>query len=198
VRGLLAIVLALWPLWPAAQEFPALYTVTDVADDDVLNIRDQPSATGRIVATLAPDAVDVEVLRLNDGGTWGWVGLPEGNGWASMQFLIRQETDIGLIPRPMRCLGTEPFWSVRLGADSQSFATPESDEPLALVSEAVAADGYLAFLHGVDSGLFTMTIARTSCSDGMSNRGYGFAVHLFHQSEGGTTFRSGCCMLTGG
>lgn len=190
------LLLALWPLAGAAQDLPALYNVTGVAQDDVLNIRAEPDADAAIVATLPPDLAGVEVIALSADGDWGRVGLPEGNGWAAMRFLIRQETDIGVIPRPLRCLGTEPFWSVTLGPDGQTHATPEDSEPLALVSEAVAEAGYLAFLADQQGGLWSVTIAKTECSDGMSDRVYGFAAHVFRQREAGHDFRTGCCLLS--
>ena len=197
MRRLFAVLLALWPLTAVADGFPALYDVIGVAADDVLNVRAGPGVANPIIATLAPDRRDIEVLRLTADGAWGWVGLPEGNGWAAMRFLVRQETGIGVIPRPLRCLGTEPFWFVTLGFAGQNYATPEGSEPLALVSEAVSDGGYLAFLADQQGGSWSLTVAKASCGDGMSDRDYGFAAHVFRQRKNGNDFLTGCCMLAG-
>lgn len=197
VKWLCALILALLPLGGRADDFPALYNVSGVDSDDVLNVREAPDADSPVLATLTPDQSDVEVLRVTTDGTWGWVGLPEGNGWVAMRFLIRQETDVGVIPRPMRCLGTEPFWSVTLAPTGQYHATPDGSEPLSLVSEAVSEGGYLAFLADQQGGLWSMTVAKTLCTDGMSDRDYGFAAHVFRQRQTGNEFFLGCCLLVG-
>ena len=59
-----------------AQDFPALYAVTGVAADDVLNIRSRPDAGAPIIGALAPDSTGVEVLGRS--GNWALVSAGEG------------------------------------------------------------------------------------------------------------------------
>lgn len=57
--------------------WPALYDVSGVASDDVLNIRAEPSADAPIIGTLAHDATNVEIIRDGENG-WGLVNTDEG------------------------------------------------------------------------------------------------------------------------
>ncbi len=68
-------VLAFCLLWlpglALAQSFPALYDVTGVASDDVLNVRAAPNANAQVIAALGPKATQVEVVRTDTSGHWG-------------------------------------------------------------------------------------------------------------------------------
>lgn len=188
----------LWPLSAAAESLPARFSVTGVAADDVLNIRAEPTAGSQRLGDVAPDRTDLEVLELSADGRWGLVGLAEGNGWVAMRFLARKDAAEGVIPRPLRCLGTEPFWSVRLSPDTATYSTPDESRGLSLISGAVAAEGYLAFLTDDAGAVWTMTVARARCSDGMSARIYGWTGLIFAQGADGNRLLQGCCTLDGG
>ncbi|MDO9524040.1 MAG: SH3 domain-containing protein, partial [Gemmobacter sp.] len=98
-----------------AEPFPATYEVRDVAANDVLNIRAQPRADAALIATLPPFAINIEVLETSEDRRWGLVSTGEGNGWVSMRYLNHTIwPDPYTVPRPLTCLGTEPFWSVAL------------------------------------------------------------------------------------
>jgi len=181
-----------------AQGFPAQFTVAGVAADDVLNIRALPLAGSDKLGEIAPDQMNVEVIRLSEDGRWGLVGREEYSGWVAMRFLVRQEVDTGRIPRPLRCQGTEPFWTVRLSADGAEYVTPDDAMPLGLISESVADGGMLAFLADQAGGVWTVTIAAQQCSDGMSDRIFGWRALVFEQGAAGNVMRSGCCTLDGG
>jgi len=195
---LLVLGLMAWPVLATAQQFPAQFTVAGVAADDVLNIRALPLAGSDKLGEIAPDQMNVEVVRLSDDGRWGLVGRREFSGWVAMRFLVRQEVDAGRIPRPLRCLGTEPFWSLGLLQGGEEFTTPDDSQPLSLISEAVAAGGFLAFLADPAGGVWTLTIAAQQCSDGMTDRSFGWRGVVFQQGEGGNSLRNGCCTLDGG
>jgi len=70
---LLCLWLMLLALPATAQDLPVLYSVTGLAQGDTLNIRTQPDAGAPILGTLAPDAKDVEVIRLSENKRWGVV-----------------------------------------------------------------------------------------------------------------------------
>ena len=114
MRRLVAALALLWPLPTWAETLPALFAVTGVAADDVLNIRAAPDAGAAAVGSFDPTRINIEVLDVSADGTWGMVGLPEGNGWVAMRFLERQEAVAGSIPHPSTCIGTEPFWTLGL------------------------------------------------------------------------------------
>ena len=98
IRALLLLFLLAGPAAATQDQWPALFDVSGVAPDDVLNIRAAPSASAEIIGTLAPDAAGVEVVRPDSRHGWGLVNTGEGSGWASLAFLVR---------RPGQWLGAE-------------------------------------------------------------------------------------------
>lgn len=65
---------------------PALYCVTGVDDDDVLNLRAYPSAASRIVAELDPFQCDIAFLPYAVGG-WQKVRVDGDEGWVKAEFV---------------------------------------------------------------------------------------------------------------
>lgn len=190
---LLFLVLAL-PL--RAEEYPALFAVTGVAADDVLNIRSRPDASSPIIGALAPRGTGVEVLGTS--GNWALVNTAEGSGYASLRFLRREPgPDWNALQTPLTCLGTEPFWSLEIDpqAGLTRFSTPEDQDPAAEpVTGLWPAEPWArSAAVGLPEGLAVLTGAE--CSDGMSDRSYGIAVDLFRSGPGGETRLSGCCLL---
>ncbi len=180
-----------------AQEFPAAFQVTNVAKDDSLNIRSEPSAASDILDQMGPFSTTVEVLGLSDDGKWGRVGLSEGNGWVAMRYLEpTPPLDPFQVPRPFSCFGTEPFWSISLYPQGPEYHSPDTGAvPMDLMSEAVSSQGYLFKLREGPTLERTLIVSRGQCSDGMSDREYGFSTHMFLESpEGNGTF-VGCCTL---
>lgn len=192
----LAAALALLPLSAMAGEFPAAFSVSGVAANDVLNIRAEPSANAPVLGQFAPDRLRVEILETTPDGKWGLVGLPESNGWVSMRYLAPLTEAASTMPLPMLCLGTEPFWSLALtGPETAIWKTPEITEEITLISSAKASHGSLATLTGSDRGEQVLIVTREQCFDGMSDRRFGFSARLFQQTEQENTLLSGCCTL---
>ena len=185
--GLAAV---LWAPWVAAQDLPARFSVTGVAASDVLNIRAAPSAGAPILGTLAPDARGVEVLGLE--GAWARLGLPEGEGWAASRFLAAEPAqDPRAAPVPLRCVGTEPFWSIAVTEAGSVFETPEETRDLRPIGRA---EGFGGFVLAFDDRGETrdLTVMRAECSDGMSDRSYGFQALVWNRGE---EVLEGCCFL---
>lgn len=180
-----------------AQDFPAAYSVKGVAADDVLNIRAEPSSTAPAIGEIGPYALNIEVLETSPDGKWGKVGMPEGNGWVSMAFLSYiPPTDPFLIQRPLSCFGTEPFWSVSLHPRGAEYNSPDTGVvPLTVTHEAVAPSGFMVAVEEGPTLNRTLIITREVCSDGMSDRVFGFATRLFLEAPDGNAAYSGCCTL---
>lgn len=199
----LACLLVLLALPAAAQDLrhPALYDVAGVEADDVLNLRAGPTVDQPVIGTLAPDAEDVEVMRINESGTWGLVARPEGRGWASLAFLQRQPAfEEGTLPRPLYCSGTEPFWSLSLLPDGQAtLSEPGSPDVPLTETWSGKPEGRLGTTFGITlsapDGRATAIVEREMCSDGMSDRPYGFAVEVLLQGGTAPRLLSGCCSL---
>jgi uncharacterized membrane protein len=183
-----------------AETLPALYDVTGVAADDVLNLRAAPDAMAEIQGALASSDKDVEVVALSPDGLWGRVNQGEVSAWVSMNFLQRVgEPDWDVAQTPMTCFGTEPFWSMAVSSQGDMvFKNIESAEIELWRDWSSAVAGRqgmvgLAVSGRARHGFLTMT--GQECSDGMSDRVFGISMSLFWHGEGGTKGYSGCCSL---
>lgn len=183
---------------PVAAEvaLPALYRVVGVAADDVLNIRIEPRAGATKIGELPPDAVGVEVIALSESGRWGMIATLEGNGWVSMGYLALDNSAGAGFPRPMVCRGTEPFWSLRLAEDEDRFLwVGEEPANLTTQDEQEVAGGYLLSMTDETGVLHDLTITRAECSDGMSDRRFGWSAAMRVNGPTGPEALQGCCSL---
>lgn len=188
-----ALLLLLWAGLAAAQDLPARFTVAGVAAGDVLNVRAEPGASARVLATLPPGSTGVEILRLSPDGRWGLMPLREGAGWVAMRYLAREAPAPTPLPRPLLCRGNEPFWALSVTAQGARFESPERGTvPLRRHGEAAGfRGGVLAFDAGGET--LDLTVVRQACSDGMSDRPYGLAALVWNRGE---LFLEGCCALS--
>ena len=180
-----------------AEDLPAQFSVSGVAADDVLNIRQAPSAQAAKVGALGPYTLNIEVLALSENGLWGKIGIPEGNGWVSMRYLERQDVpDDIVIPRPLSCFGTEPFWRIGLYVRGDEFERLGEDRvDLERVEERPGESGYQADLSAEDGARYSLVVARAQCSDGMSDREFGWSGTLYIDRSDGSETLQGCCTL---
>jgi uncharacterized membrane protein len=177
---------------------PAQFEVINVADDDVLNIRAAPSADAPIIGNFGPYGFNIEVLETTPDGRWGLVGTPEGNGWVAMRFMSPIATDPYVIPRPLVCFGTEPFWTIGLYPRGDEFLMMGEDRrDLTITHAAVADNGFLARHVEGPTLERTLIVDRRQCNDGMSDRRYGWRAMLFTEAPDGSSVLSGCCTLDG-
>lgn len=193
MRGL-ALILALLAGSAAADSLPALYDVTGVAAGDVLNIRAEGKAEAAVVGTLPPDATAVEVVE--ESGNWGLVNTGEGSGWVNLRFMARQPgPDWFALETPLRCLGTEPFWS--LGIEPATgvavYSTPEGGDRFTTVTARWPGTPYSASAAiALPEGFAVLTGGY--CSDGMSDRAFGIRADLFLTGDPAARM-AGCCTL---
>lgn len=208
IRALVAWLLLATPLWATQDGWPALYDVTGVAADDVLNIRSEPGAAGDVIGALSHDAVNVEVIRDNDGrGTWGLVNINEGTGWVSLNFMARQPGQLaGSMPEIRQCFGTEPFWSLIRDGAQIAFEAPEPPRREGVISglyrskSRVDRFAYSGSFFPAEDGIvdFVLNLRTEACSDGMSDRDYGITLDMFlsgSSTPGTNGLSSGCCSI---
>lgn len=183
-----------------AQTLPQLYDVTGVEAGDVLNIRATASASAEIIGTLARDAQRVEVVAVNDAGTWGQVNTVESSGWVNLRYMAERGVHIDHfnLPDGLFCMGTEPFWSAQNTGGRLHYDTP--DAPARDMEIWMAQDS------GIEGDLRRMLqfagiggpgmgfIYPAQCSDGMSDRAYGLAISLMTAPD--APMLSGCCTLS--
>lgn len=189
----LAILLALAGA-PAlrADPVPALFDVTGVAANDVLNLRAEPSASSEKLGELAANATGVEVVDLTFDGKWGRVNAGEIAGWVAMRYLARRpdHPDLWLTPR-LVCSGTEPFWSLTIDQGVSARFDPMADQaqsmPAGTLKPGVAVVNRFMIALGDNLAI----IRQEQCHDGMSDRAYGLEISLVL----GDSLYSGCCSL---
>lgn len=187
----------LLPGFAMAQQYPLLHDVTGVASDDVLNVRAEPRAGSQAIGALSFAAQNIEVVRAENG--WGLVNLGERSGWASLKYLKPHPVKPGTFPDEIACYGTEPFWS--LGYDGNhgvTFSDMNGAQRLMRLQSIHRADGRkdrYALLAGSLDGLVTAVFVQAQCSDGMSDRAYGFTIDAVLREEGGHRLVSGCCTI---
>lgn len=182
------------------QLFPAFYEVTNVASDDVLNVRAGTGAAHPIIEYLAHNDRHIEIVQLSDDGKWGLIGYPGGSGWASMHYLKRQNGQSGPdLPRPLSCGGNEPFWNLKFNQHNNEFTElDQMPHNLATIWQGIP-DGMAPVSYGVKmaGGIdeINAVITRSQCSDGMSDKAYGFTINALLSGGIGNRMLAGCCTL---
>ena len=172
---------------------PALYEITNVATDDVLNVREMPDAGSLQIGSLPHDATDVEVVAFSFQGSWAMINIEEQTGWVSARFLKRIPNETSH-SSSLRCFGTEPFWSLSFTQNEILISTPEAQtrHPIQTTSLDSGSIDFRSY-----GGSFTWAQARNvvrssivpgRCNDGMSDATYG----LHYYDDGGAV---GCCSL---
>ncbi|MBD3665288.1 SH3 domain-containing protein [Sulfitobacter aestuariivivens] len=208
MKGWLIVCLLLFALPANATQdrWPALYNVSGVAADDVLNVRSEPNAGAPIVGTLAADTRDVELIRPNDRQTWALVNIGERSGWVSLAFLQRQPGQwYGAAPDTLWCAGTEPFWSFKVDAGKITYESQDTATQMGRIDATTQSHNHTG-RHAI-VGIFERSgdgpyldslalLANEVCGDGMSDREYGFALDLILGNMNGFVLQSGCCSLT--
>lgn len=180
---------------------PTLFDVEGVAADDVLNVRAGPGTGHPVVGTLSPDDKRIEVVAHDRTGRWGQINLEEQSGWVAMRYLAYR-TDVwqpGALPEGLRCIGTEPFWTLRPEEDALVFEAMGND-PVRMRLEAVLGTGIFrdprrAMVADADGQRLMATLETKACSDQMSDLAYGLSVMVVREVDGAATLLAGCCRL---
>ncbi|MEC9344147.1 MAG: SH3 domain-containing protein [Pseudomonadota bacterium] len=188
---------------PALAQDSGIYRVSGVAADDRLNIRAEPRSDAPVVGSFAPGAgrIDVLEVRANAGAPWGRVIAGEANGWVAMRFLAPDTAEpiegTG-VPVALTCGGTEPFWSLTFSQSRLRLSSPaEGDQVFDLAARTTAEGRYNRFAlvaTRADRRLTAVLARGPACSDGMSDRDYGWRIDLVDEA-GELRLFEGCCHL---
>ena len=181
---------------------PFYVSISGVAANDTLNVRSAPSGSSDDIGDLAHDARGIEITGLDETGKWGRIIWFEGDGWISMRYTAPQDVARiagSQIPVGLRCGGTEPFWGLDIGATGANYSSMGIEPRELVLHSAQSASGRLGYpeLVVLKQGANTAQalIRPAECSDGMSDRTYGYAIDLL--LEGGDAgYLSGCCSLS--
>ncbi|SDI81050.1 SH3 domain-containing protein [Aliiruegeria lutimaris] len=175
---------------------PQLHDVTGVAADDTLNIRAEASGAAAIIGELGPFETGIEVTALNSSGAWGRIIAGETDGWVSMAYLSPRPLPSGGFPNGMRCYGTEPFWSIDFSDGMATYSEMGDAQPQ-------TGSFFAARLYDVVSGFdiplpnhdLSGVIEPASCTDGMSDRTFGWQLLLLTRQGNARHLLHGCCTL---
>ncbi|MBL1435895.1 MAG: hypothetical protein COB08_006820 [Rhodobacteraceae bacterium] len=198
---LIVIGLALSAVVAHAQSviLPDVFTVTGIASNDTLNVRQAPSGTSADIGDLAANE-RIEVIALSDDGKWGEFIWQERNGWIAMRFLTPSplpHLPDSEMPMGLSCSGTEPVWTAFILPDQTFEFTDRSDSSLETqsrpITQSTTAIGMQPYSFAFTAGEFTGVLDRAECSDGMSDRTYGWQLRVINPSSNGLQLRSGCC-----
>ncbi|SFB11801.1 SH3 domain-containing protein [Poseidonocella pacifica] len=195
MRGLWAVMILALALPAAAEDYPALYDVDGLAPNVSLNIRAAPTVQGQDIGDLSASASGVEVTGAQDG--WLRITHEGGPAWVSARYMRRQPGSEALLGRPLQCSGTEPFWSLQVGADGQlTFRTPEGAETAFAAGDSISSANRsdVALIRSAE-GTAQLLVSRRACSDGMSDIIYGLTSDLLLEAPMGMRLLSGCCSL---
>ena len=200
--GIRAAVLALVLATPALAE-PTYHRVVGVASNDTLNIRSGPSASSEDIGDLQFNARGIEVLGFDATGNWARIALHERDGWVSALFLDTDQMHSfpqTTVPHGLICGGTEPFWALGLyGADARYSHPVDGDTDFSFDSARVAegrqgSPALITFATDRNE-VIEATITGVACSDGMSDRPFGWSVTMQLIAPGKRRFLEGCCHL---
>lgn len=178
------------------------YAVVDIAAGDTLNVRAQPGTASEIVGKLGPGTSGLAVAgtRAEVGGSVWWQVIgPKGLGWVNARYLSPVDVH-GPVEQvfPLRCIGTEPFWSLTVRDGRAMLETPERKETwdAGEMTPAQGISGRYAVRLEHDTGVGHLAAWRNYgfCSDGMSDVGYPFEGIVAGPDA---SVRAGCCMRAG-
>ncbi len=173
---------------------PTLFDVTGVASDDVLNIRENPSAIAPVIGSFAHDLTHIEVVE--EQGNWGRVNLHEFSGWVSMRYLeprydVWQEN---ALPAHMQCFGAEPFWSITHDGAQLTLSQPGGDDQVQPVTAILSTGWFRDPARVVTTARTTLVSTPQLCSDGMSDGWYGLRATVVLHGEV-PAMLNGCCTI---
>ncbi len=185
------------------QAEPSYHRVIGVAANDALNVRAEPSASSADIGDLSHDASRIEAFEFDPTGNWARIALNERDGWVSTRFLTRDDIPtLGdtTLPRGLICGGTEPFWALGLYGEDARYSHPEDGDTDFAFDSIFTAEGRLGSpalvtLATEDSHVIEATVSGAACSDGMSDRSYGWTITMQLIAPGQRRFLSGCCHL---
>lgn len=190
----LILVLTTCPASWAQSGFPALFSVVDVAGDDVLNIRAEPTAQSDVIGSFGPHQTGVEVTGRDDTGKWFRVNTQEQSGWVSGRFLMQEESGDYAFARGINCFGTEPFWSLDMIQGTRATFSQMNGTMRTFGAGLVSRGegGPDRYIVGFGDGLAILT--QRACSDGMSDQVFGLDASVVLVDQGLFLF-SGCCSI---
>lgn len=194
-KGILLISLAL--SWVNVSVFAdeVLYEVTQVADNDALNVRVQPGITHEVAFSLDSRASNIDIIdsKKTKGATWAHIDWHGKQGWVNQYYLQKATAQQ---KNTLYCSGTEPFWSIQASATGVKVDVLGAEVfqvPITYWGEPHNSGSRTHVVSAQDELHTVVLIAEPSiCDDGMSDKLYDYSViALIDNRES----YSGCCVM---
>ncbi|WP_347330733.1 SH3 domain-containing protein [Marinimicrobium locisalis] len=169
--------------------------VTNVDSDDTLSVRSQPDVASEKLGELRYNQAGVKVRddALKDSKS-NWLPVQSGDlvGWVNKHYV--RPAKLASFSEPLKCLGTEPFWSLEAKDGEIVFSDmgeTELDYATLNISQSQNHTNAWLFRFGDGASQGRMMLKQTEqCNDDMSDRLYDYEVGI-ELPEG--RFLTGCC-----
>jgi uncharacterized membrane protein len=177
---------------------PGVFTVTNVASNDRLQVRDAANVGGTVVGSYGPSDV-VAVISWSTNG-WAKVSIGQETGFAKGNFLKcgGHTTNQAGFPTNLICFGAEPFWSMNINNNGTiDYRGPTNPTPTTATLQSTNPNTLTGSYPFTFAAIpYSGTINQAICSDGMSGGTYiwGAQVNVPNGSGGFNTF-NGCCRM---
>ena len=182
-----------------AEFFPYLAIVTNIAPNDHLNVRSNPNRLSVNIGSLASNT-QVEILGIDESNQWAQIIWNKGNGWVSLRYLqtIKRQYNADGLPLGLSCNGTEPFWDLSIDTDQTiKFNLIDQEQITDKITWASQSLNVASQAYAFKGQTYQAVLRRASCSDGMSDRSYGWMIDVilhYNNENISTQLLSGCCM----
>ncbi|MXO73120.1 COG3650 family protein [Alteraurantiacibacter buctensis] len=136
----------------------------------------------RIIAPLCASLALLASCTSSDSPTDGAPAEVPGDGGDSVPFHAIAADEV------VSFVGTEPFWGGEVNGTALRWSTPENPDGETITVSRFAGRGGLSFTGTLQGQQFDMAVTPATCSDGMSDRTYPYAVTV----QVGAQQLSGC------
>eukprot|EP00439_Symbiodinium_sp_Y106_P089588 s1_g2124.t1 len=175
------------------------YDVTNVDDNDRLNIRATPSATADKIGSLdfnAKSIITTGEVRQVGRATWREIVFDDQVGWVNAAYLTPTQGTGALFREPLACSGTEPFWALQLNGTRGDFDSLAEGKSVIEFQTSRSAHGvpivwsFRGTTKPAQSPAFALLEETNQCSDGMSDLAYKYSIRIDIKDG---PFYAGCC-----
>ncbi len=160
---------------------------------------------------VVPQGVALNIVGISPNGKWSRAQFSDGGfGWVRNHYL----TDAGNsntgqssipaagatlangMPAGLNCLGTEPFWSFQINSDGTTKFTEANNQNFPIFGTVTAVSN-TSYPYSFEAGQIQGVLENQSCSDGMSEITYPWALQLSAPINGFGQQLNGCCRMLG-
>lgn len=131
-------------------------------------------------AEQSPPPSEAPSAAASDPGVAATLAAPETTAapMPSTEPAATPSAATSIVPGNVRALGTEPFWNARIEGNSLIYTTPEDQNGRKIAVERRDTAIGAVFSGKLNDQPLRLTLAKRTCSDGMSDRAYPLSAVL--------------------